>query len=38
MDNDMYYALSSQSAEQNFRKQVSALSPRTMGIDLRYKF
>ena len=38
MDNDMYYALSTQSAEQNFRKQVSALSPRTMGIDIRYKF
>jgi len=38
MDNDNYYALSAQSAEQNFRKQVSALSPRTMGIDLRYKF
>ena len=37
-DNDMYYALSTQSAEQNFRKQVSALNPRTMGIDLRYKF
>ena len=38
MDADMYYALSTQSAEQNFRKQVSALSPRTMGVDIRYKF
>ena len=38
MDNDSYYALSTDSAEQNFRKQVSALSPRTMGIDIRYKF
>ena len=38
MDNDMYYALSADSAEQNFRKTVSALSPRTMGVDLRYKF
>ena len=37
-DNDMYYALSAQSAEQNFRNQVSALNPRTMGVDLRYKF
>ena len=38
MDNKNYYALSTASAEQNFRKTVSALSPRTMGIDLRYKF
>ena len=37
-DNEMYYALSTDSAEQNFRKTVSALSPRTMGIDIRYKF
>ena len=38
MDNKMYYGLSAASAEQNFRKTVAALSPRTMGIDLRYKF
>jgi len=38
MDNDMYYALSADSAEQNFRKTVSSLDPRTMGVDLRYKF
>ena len=38
MDNDMYYALSADSAEQNFRKTVSSLRPRTMGVDLRYKF
>ena len=38
MDNDSYYALSTDSAEQNFRKTVSALSPRTMGVDIRYKF
>ena len=38
MDNEMYYALSTDSADQNFRKTVSALSPRTMGVDLRYKF
>jgi iron complex outermembrane receptor protein len=38
MDNDMYYALSADSAEQNFRKTVSSLNPRTMGVDLRYKF
>ena len=37
-DNDMYYALSAQSAEQNFRSQVNPLNPRTMGVDLRYKF
>ena len=38
MDNDMYYALGTSSAEQNYRKTVSALSPRTMGLDIRYKF
>jgi outer membrane receptor protein involved in Fe transport len=38
MDNDMYYALGASSAEQNYRKTVSALDPRTMGIDIRYKF
>ena len=38
MDNDSYYALSTSSAEQNYRKTVSALSPRTMGVDIRYKF
>ena len=38
MDNKMYYGLSAASAEQNFRKTVAALSPRTMGIDIRYKF
>ena len=38
MDNENYYALGTSSAEQNFRKTVTPLSPRTMGIDLRYKF
>jgi hypothetical protein len=38
MDNNMYCALSADSAEQNFRTTVSALSPRTMGVDIRYKF
>jgi len=38
MDNDMYYALGTSSAEQNFRKTVSTLDPRTMGVDIRYKF
>ena len=38
MDNEMYYSLSAASAEQNYRKTVGALSPRTMGVDLRYKF
>ncbi len=38
MDDDMYYALSTNDASQNFRKTASALSPRTMGVDVRYKF
>ena len=38
MDDDMYYALSTTDAAQNFRKTASALSPRTMGVDIRYKF
>ena len=38
MDDDMYYALSTSDASQNFRKTASALSPRTMGVDVRYKF
>jgi len=38
MDNEMYYALSNGNEYQNYRKTVSPLNPRTMGIDLRYKF
>ena len=38
MDNEMYYSLSAQDHVQNFRKTVGALSPRTMGVDIRYKF
>ena len=32
----MYYSLSAQDHVQNFRKTVGALSPRTMGVDIRY--
>ena len=32
------YVWRSKKSEQNFRKTVSSLNPRTMGIDLRYKF
>ncbi len=38
MNNDMYYSLSTASAEQNYRKVVGALSPRIMGLDIRFKF
>ena len=38
MDNDQYYSLGTGDAESNYAKTVGALSPRTMGIDLRYKF
>ena len=37
-DNDNYYALSTGDHETNYRKSVSALPPRVMGIDLRYRF
>ncbi len=38
MDNDQYYSLGTGDAESNYAKTVGALSPRTMGVDLRYKF
>ncbi len=38
MDNDQYYSLSTSDHEANFAQTAGALSPRTMGIDLRYKF
>jgi outer membrane receptor protein involved in Fe transport len=38
MDNDQYYSLGTGDAETNYAKTVGALSPRTMGVDLRYKF
>jgi len=38
MDNDQYYSLGTGDAENNYAKTVGALSPRTMGVDLRYKF
>ena len=37
-DNDSYYALSTGDHETNYRKSVTALPPRTMGVDLRYRF
>jgi len=38
MDNDRYYALDAADHVQNYRKTVSALDPRVMGVDIRYKF
>ena len=38
MDNDQYYSLGTGDHESNYAKTVGALSPRTMGVDLRYKF
>jgi iron complex outermembrane receptor protein len=38
MDNDQYYSLGTGDHENNFAQTAGALSPRTMGIDLRYKF
>ena len=38
MDNENYYALSISDHEENYRKSVSALPPRTYGLDVRVKF
>ena len=38
MDNENYYALSTGDHETNYRKSVTALPPRTMGVDMRYRF
>ena len=38
MDNENYYALSTGDHETNYRKSVTALPPRVMGVDLRYRF
>ena len=38
MDNENYYALSTGDHETNYRKSVTPLSPRTMGVDVRYRF
>ena len=37
-DNDNYYALSTGDHETNYRKSVTALPPRVMGLDIRYRF
>ena len=37
-DNDNYYALGTGDHETNYRKSVTALPPRVMGVDLRYRF
>ena len=37
-DNDNYYALSTGDHETNYRKSVTALPPRVMGVDMRYRF
>ena len=37
MDNENYYALSTGDHETNYRKSVTALPPRTMGVDMRYR-
>ena len=37
-DNDNYYALSTGDHETNYSKTVTALPPRVMGVDLRYRF
>ena len=38
MDNENYYALSTGDHETNYRKSVTPLPPRVMGVDLRYRF
>ena len=38
MDNKSYYALSTSDHENNYIQNVTALAPRMMGMDLRYKF
>ncbi|MFL2701699.1 MAG: TonB-dependent receptor [Gammaproteobacteria bacterium] len=38
MDNEAYYALSTSGHENNYTQNVTPLAPRTMGMDLRYKF
>ena len=38
MDNENYYALSTGDHETNYRKSVTPLPPRTMGVDMRYRF
>ncbi len=37
-DNDNYYALGTGDHETNYRKTVTALPPRVMGVDLRFRF
>ena len=38
MDNKSYYSLGTADHEVNYAKTAGALSPRVMGVDLRYKF